>query len=180
MVPVTVSEMDIQHLAAIRANIVDFMRRCAQTYGRPGRLLDIAPQDHEGARPYFPPSVTVETLDINPQAGCTYVGDICRRNDIIPSGRFDFIVCTEVLEHVLQPFEAAKELWRLLSPGGLLFVTTPYNFRIHGPLPDCWRFTEHGLRALFGDFELLELSGLETAGRDLMPIQYTTVARKSD
>jgi SAM-dependent methyltransferase len=178
MLPVTVSDMDIDHLAAIRANVSDFMRRCSEQYARPGRLLDIAPQDHEGARPYFPDFVTVETLDIDPKADCTYVGDICRPNESIPSARFDFIVCTEVLEHVLQPFDAVRELRRLLMPGGLLFVTTPYNFRIHGPLPDCWRFTEHGLRALLGQFEILELRALETPGRDLMPIQYTTVARK--
>jgi hypothetical protein len=63
--------------------------------------------------------------------------------------------------------------------GGLAFISTPSNFRIHGPLPDCWRFTEHGLRALFlNNFEILELNILETPDRPLTPLQYTLVVKK--
>ena len=57
-------------------------------------------------------------------------------------------------------------------------LTTPFNFRIHGPLPDCWRFTEHGLRALLTDFEIVTLDAVETPGRPLMPVHYRTVARR--
>jgi 2-polyprenyl-3-methyl-5-hydroxy-6-metoxy-1,4-benzoquinol methylase len=120
----------------------------------------------------------VETFDINPASGATHIGDICSYNASIADGTYDYIVCTEVLEHTLQPFAAAREIHRMLKPGGMAFVTTPFNFRIHGPLPDCWRFTEHGLRALFSAFQILELTALETPGRSLMPIQYTLVARK--
>ena len=57
-------------------------------------------------------------------------------------------------------------------------LTTPFNFRIHGPLPDCWRFTEHGLRALLTDFEIVTLDAVETPDRPLMPVHYRTVARR--
>jgi SAM-dependent methyltransferase len=176
----TISAQDIEHLRLIRDNIRQFMRRIGAAHGQaPAKLLDIAPQDHEGARPYFPARVTVETLDINPDAGATYVGDICRHNDCLADATFDFIVCTEVLEHTLQPFGAVDELRRILRPGGLMFVTVPFNFRIHGPLPDCWRFTEHGLRALFKDWDILELQALEAHDRFLMPIHYTLVVQKA-
>jgi SAM-dependent methyltransferase len=175
------SEQDIEFLSMIRSNVREFMRRVGQQYAnRPGRLLDIAPQVHEGARPYFPPYITVETFDIDPSAGCTYTGDICRTNEFIPENTFDFVVCTEVLEHTLNPWAAVQEIWRILQPGGMLFCSTPFNFRIHGPLPDCWRFTEHGLRALLARFEIIELKALETPGRPLMPIHYTVVARKPE
>lgn len=174
-----VSPMDVRHLAIIRENVVAFMQRAATEWARaPGRLLDIAPQDHAGARPFFKASIAVETLDIDPEAGCTHVGDICKRNNTLAGGSFDYVVCTEVLEHTLRPFDAVREIERILKPGGLLFVSTPFNFRIHGPLPDCWRFTEHGLRALLDPFEILSLDAVETPGRWLMPIQYTVVARK--
>jgi SAM-dependent methyltransferase len=176
---VTISELDKRILAVIRSNVVSLMKHCAKVYGvSPGVLLDIAPQDHEGARPFFPDYITVKTLDIDPKSGCDFIADICRYNAQIPSGTFDFIVCTEVLEHTLNPFDAVREMTRLLKPGGILFGSTPFNFRIHGPLPDCWRFTEHGLRALLTDLEVLELNQIETADRALMPMHYTFVARR--
>lgn len=172
--------MDVDHLAVIREGVSTFVARVAADYGcASGRLLDVAPQDHEGARPYFPDGVTVETFDIDPAAGATHTGDLTQHNESIPDGSFDYVVCTEVLEHTLQPFDAAAELARLLKPGGLLFLTVPFNFRIHGPLPDCWRFTEHGLRALLEPaFAIEELDAAETPGRPLMPIQYRVVARR--
>lgn len=171
--------MDISHLAVIRSSVSSFIKSCGERYSQNGCiLLDIAPQDHEGARPYFSKEVLIETFDINPVAGCTYTGDICITNKAIPSERFDFIVCTEVLEHTVQPFNAVREMFRLCKPGGYLFLTVPFNFRIHGPLPDCWRFTEHGLREVIKPFTILELKSIETPGRDLMPIHYTVIAQK--
>jgi SAM-dependent methyltransferase len=176
---VIVSELDKQILVKIRSNIVSFMKHCSLAYAQsPGVLLDIAPQDHEGARPFFSDFITVRTLDINPKSGCDFIADVCKRNDQIPDASFDFVVCTEVLEHTLNPFDAICEIRRLLKPAGLLFGSTPFNFRIHGPLPDCWRFTEHGLRVLLNEFEVVELTKLESADRPLMPVHYTFVARR--
>ena len=171
--------MDEENLRKIRRNVSSFIKRAGEQYDAASRLLlDVAPQDHEGARPYFP-KATVETLDIDPKSGATYVADLCADNSgTIPAGHFDFVVCTEVLEHTLQPFAAASEIRRILKPGGRAFVSAPFNFRIHGPLPDCWRFTEHGLRALFKDFEIEELQGLEDPDRFLMPTHYTLIVRK--
>ena len=171
--------MDVAHLEVIRTTVDRFLASCAERYDRAGAIvLDIAPNTSEGARPHFV-RATVETLDIAPDAGATYVADITATNDaVIPPGRFDHVVCTEVLEHTLQPFDAVREIERVLKPGGLVFVTVPFNFRMHGPLPDCWRFTEHGLRALFRNFTVVELAEVETVGRFLMPIQYTLIAAK--
>jgi len=174
-----VSTLDVDHLALIRANVRHFMQTSAAAWGdKPGLLLDIAPQDHEGARPYFSVSVAVETLDIDPAAGATYCADLCRHNDQIPACRFDIVVCTEVLEHVLNPFAAISEIRRVLKPGGLLLASSPFNFRIHGPLPDCWRFTEHGWRSLLTGFESIDIMALEDVNRFLMPIHYSVSACK--
>lgn len=176
-----VSELDKFYLNLIRSRVNEFLDRAAKLYGgSTGKLLDIAPQDHEGAKPFFGCHVNIETFDINPSSGCTYIGDICKKNECIPDASFKYIVCTEVLEHTLQPFLAVQEMFRILSPGGYCFITTPFNFRIHGPLPDCWRFTEHGLRELFKAFEIIELEALEDPDRFLMPIQYSLVARKPE
>ena len=98
---------------------------------------------------------------------------------MIPDNSFDLIICTEVLEHVANPFAAVAEINRMLKPTGHAYITTPFNFRIHGPLPDNWRFTEHGLRQLFSGMEVLSLEGVTTHDRDLMPIHYRLIARKN-
>lgn len=175
-----VSQMDIAHLDEIRKSVDMFIHSTADKFDGSGKLmLDIAPQDWLGAAQAFKQS-TIETLDIDPNATATYIADLCNNNsETIPNDRFDIVLCTEVLEHVLQPFDAVKEIHRILKPGGVALITTPYNFRIHGPLPDCWRFTEHGLRALFSKgFEISELVAVETEDRFLMPIHYRLVARK--
>ena len=44
-------------------------------------------------------------------------------------------------------------------------------------MPDCWRFTEHGIRLLLSDFKTIEIKALENENRFLMPYHYTTVAK---
>lgn len=178
-----VAEIDKLHLRLLRENVRRFLAKAGAEFDHEGRLvLDVAPQDHEGAAPYFRRS-RIETLDIDPKSGATYIADLCADNSaLIPADRFDAVVCTEVLEHTLNPFEAADEIRRLLKPGGVALITVPFNFRIHGPLPDCWRISEHGLRSLFSPrrgFRIEGLEGLETEDRFLMPIQYTLIARKT-
>lgn len=73
-------------------------------------------------------------------------------------GRFDVVICEQVIEHVIDPFRAAENLRGLCTPGGHVIVSTPFLVRIH-ELPmygmrDYWRFTPRGLRTL------LESSGL--------------------
>jgi len=173
------SETDVENLRLIRASVRDFIRDSAESYDLEGSMvLDVAPQSHEGAREYFRKS-RVETLDIDATSGATYIADLCEDNSIIlPSERFDAIVCTEVLEHVLNPFKAVDELMRILKPGGVCLVSTPFNLRIHGPLPDCWRFTEHGIRSLFGKFTSVTVHSQDDPNRPLMPIHYKTKAIK--
>ena len=43
---------------------------------------------------------------------------------------YDVVVLVEVLEHVLNKEELLREIWRVLKPGGRLFLTTPN--------PECW------------------------------------------
>jgi SAM-dependent methyltransferase len=166
-------------LKKIRQNVDNFMKEAASVFATgPGRLLDIAPQEYEGAAPYFP-HAKIYTLDIDPLSNADYIADICQCNDnLIADNYFDWVVCTEVLEHTLNPFAAVEEIARILKRGGLVFISTPFNFRIHGPLPDCWRFTEHGLRVLLSEFSIIELRAIPTPDRNLMPIHYTVVARK--
>lgn len=174
-----VAQIDITHLAQLRANVEDFMKSVGLRYGGKGlSLLDVAPQDHKGAKPFFPADIIYQTLDIDPNSGATFIADLCNCSKKLGHDRYDLVVCTEVLEHTRQPFDAVQNIFNIIKPGGFAFISTPFNFRIHGPLPDCWRFTEYGLRELFKSFEIIELNCLESTDRFLMPIHYTLIARK--
>ncbi|CAO4162865.1 class I SAM-dependent methyltransferase [Methylorubrum populi] len=171
--------MDQAHYAALRENIERFYREISERYCRGEvTVLDVAPEAHAGIRPHLPARALLETLDIDPASDATHIVDLCAPAAPIPAERFNVVVCTEVLEHTLNPFAAVATLHRMLKSGGRLCLSTPFNFRIHGPLPDCWRFTEHGLRALLSAFDVEMIVPLETPDRPLMPIQYTAVARK--
>ncbi len=42
-----------------------------------------------------------------------------------PDSAFDWLTCSEVLEHIHRPERAIQEMYRVLKPGGSLLVTTP-------------------------------------------------------
>lgn len=60
-----------------------------------------------------------------------YVGDIT--SIAAPDGAFDFILCTEVFEHIPRPDLAVKEFSRLMRSGGELAITAPLGSGIHMP-----------------------------------------------
>lgn len=69
----------------------------------------------------------------------------------------DIFFCMEVLEHVKNPFNAIKEIKRVLKPEGLIIGSTPFVFPIHDEPYDFYRYTKYGLRNLFQDFECINL-----------------------
>lgn len=99
-----------------------------------------------------------------------------------PDQSFDGIILNQSLEHILRPAATAKEVYRLLKPGGSLIVTTPQTMKNHSvaissadaPFKnfnlldqpywqnDFFRFTKYGLIALFQRFDITDIH--ETTG----------------
>jgi ubiquinone/menaquinone biosynthesis C-methylase UbiE len=52
------------------------------------------------------------------------------RDLMLPAGSFDVIVCSEVLEHVVDPDEELRQMGRLLKPGGRVVVTLPNDHMV--------------------------------------------------
>ena len=66
-----------------------------------------------------------------------------------PDGAFDVVLCTQVLEHVVDPAKAVQEIARVLAPDGVAFVSTHGVFLYHPDPVDLWRWTHAGLERLF-------------------------------
>jgi SAM-dependent methyltransferase len=58
----------------------------------------------------------------------------------------------EVLEHVPYPQKVVAEAWRVLHEDGLLVLSVPFHYRLHGFPTDYWRFTSSGIHVLLSDF----------------------------
>jgi SAM-dependent methyltransferase len=66
----------------------------------------------------------------------------------LADGEADTVLCTETLEHVLDPAPFLRELARILSQRGRLILTIPFAARWHFIPHDYWRFTPSGLNYL--------------------------------
>jgi SAM-dependent methyltransferase len=117
------------------------------------------------------------------------------RSDDSPIGNLDFLIASEIFEHVTPPVELAfKNAFRLLKPGGAMLLTTPWVWggpnREHFPKLYQWaiekeggqrvlrnmredgrteRFTNlvfHGGPGLTLEMRLFSRSGLEAGLRD--------------
>jgi 2-polyprenyl-3-methyl-5-hydroxy-6-metoxy-1,4-benzoquinol methylase len=56
---------------------------------------------------------------------------------------FDLITCWEVIEHVKDPKQFLKEIFRILKPGGVLFLSTPNRLRLSNRLINLYKKIEY-------------------------------------
>ena len=93
-------------------------------------------------------------FDLVPCPGVRVVGDAHR----LPfgDGVFHGVICQAVLEHTRQPEAVVEEIGRVLKPGGLVYIETPFIQGYHPTPSDYYRFTEEGLAELLAAFERVE------------------------
>jgi SAM-dependent methyltransferase len=77
----------------------------------------------------------------------SYLDFVINLNEPLPikSLTFDTIIFSDVLEHLISPELAFKEIERILNPGGVLFLTMPFLHPLHEEPYDYNRFTEFKL-----------------------------------
>jgi len=69
---------------------------------------------------------------------------------------FDFVVSTELLEHVRDWRVVIHNMKGALNKGGIILLTTrSRGFHYHAYPHDYWRFEEEDMRRIFSDFEIL-------------------------
>lgn len=79
----------------------------------------------------------------------------------VPDCTFDFVLCTEVLEHVPDPILALNEMHRILKKGGRMIITAPFCSMTHfAPYHFCDGFNKYFYKYHFDRLghEILELT----------------------
>lgn len=89
---------------------------------------------------------------------------ICDLTTIPLAGEsYDLVLCTQVLEHLAHPNLALAEMFRVLKPGGTLWLSAPLFYAEHEIPHDYFRYTRYGMRQLLADvgFQMEHLEWLE-------------------
>jgi len=68
----------------------------------------------------------------------------------------DAVIVDAVLEHLIDPFAAVDELFRVLKKDGLVYSDTPFMVQVHGGAFDFMRFSHLAHRRLFRRFSEVE------------------------
>jgi len=119
----------------------------------------------------------VTTMDIRPECECMVTGDAENLYELFPDAKFDVAFSFETLEHCLIPQNVISQIWLVLKPGGVLFISTPQAQPHHTPR-HLWLFTEVGIRYLLlvNGFQVLKQVPLGgTPGREW---SWLTIAQK--
>jgi len=69
----------------------------------------------------------------------------------------DVIICTEVLEHLINPHACTNEIHRILKNQGIAFFSIPFLYPIHADPYDYQRFTADGLNILLSSFSSIKI-----------------------
>jgi SAM-dependent methyltransferase len=69
----------------------------------------------------------------------------------------DVVVCTEVLEHLVNPLECSAEIYRVLNSDGIGFFSVPFMYPVHADPYDFQRFTADGLRNILSNFRSISI-----------------------
>ena len=65
--------------------------------------------------------------------------------DLLRRGPFDFLLCTEVVEHLSDWQTTFANFNAILAPGGRALITAPFFYQLHEEPYDFWRPTLHAI-----------------------------------
>ncbi|MEM7252405.1 MAG: class I SAM-dependent methyltransferase [Pseudomonadota bacterium] len=105
--------------------------------------------------PNLPSNPRFVRVDIEDGPGVDLVADA---HDLhaVEENSVDCIFCVSVLEHVFDPSKVVSEMYRILKPGGLVYVNVPFLFPFHADPDDYRRYTVNGIKLLMSEFHCLD------------------------
>jgi SAM-dependent methyltransferase len=100
----------------------------------------------------------------NTKHGVSFLDVHCDLTAGLPFGdsAFDTVILSDVLEHLPEPAAAWDEMARIIAPGGILLLNTPFFYGLHETPFDYYRYTEYALRrfAMRAGFDVLVLRAI--------------------
>ena len=94
-----------------------------------------------------------ELPGVDVRADLTDAADVERLSALQPNA----LLCSNLLEHVLEPRQLARHCLDLLPRGGLAFVTVPFSYPYHrDPIDTLYRPSLAELSELFGSARMLD------------------------
>lgn len=125
----------------------DLRRVCLTPQHIRGRVLDAGAGTLSYRHVVKPYAREYRSLDLKAtHPDLDYLGDIQQMP--LPDAQFDTVFSAEVLEHVPDPNQALREVYRVLKPGGKLVMSIPHLMYLHNEPNDFYRYTKYGLRVL--------------------------------
>ncbi len=126
-----------------------FVISAAKKCDRSGKkILDIGVQASNYKRLFSKAQYFSHDLKQNKEQNLDITGNLNKGLPFVKDKTFDYIFCIQVLEHLKRPRKVFREFYRILKPGGLLFLTTNFLYQIHSAPNDYFRFTEYGIKYL--------------------------------
>jgi|SRR5215213_65525 len=139
--------------------VSDFVKRVAGELPPGTHLLDAGAGECV-YKPYFE-HCRYESVDLGVGEAAWNYGNLDHVSalDDLPmeDETYDAVLCTQVLEHLERPRESVKEFYRVLKPGGRLYLTAPMAHVEHQTPYDFFRYTSFGLRSLLSDAGFSEI-----------------------
>jgi SAM-dependent methyltransferase len=118
-----------------RDNLHGLMVELLRDRVKGGRIADVGCGDGTLARLLRAPGYTVHCCDFagvhGERDGLAHVRADLRTGLPWRTGSLAGAVCSEVLEHLLEPARAIAELSRVLAPGGVLVLSVPNYWNLH-------------------------------------------------
>lgn len=100
-------------------------------------------------------NIKVDGCDIQSGKNVDHVFDLTKEVPGELHNRYDLIITASTLEHVTEPWNAARNLELIVKPEGLIYISVPWIWRYHAYPNDYWRFNHHTLDIIFKGSKML-------------------------